>query len=177
MQPLDVGIFQPYKYWHDMAIQDALLEFNLEYKLTQFFEDYTKIRDNTFKKSTIQHAFKKSRMWSINPDTCIQQLKTFAPLPSQDSSGLSENIDSTSFPAPLSLKVQPMSLTQVESGLSEWQEKIQQEIDWSDLVTQLEEFETFIDHSKKFFTKTAFNEVQLSMFQKRTEKDLQAKTI
>ena len=30
MQPLDVGVFQPYKYWHDKAIQDVLAEFNIE---------------------------------------------------------------------------------------------------------------------------------------------------
>ena len=30
MQPLDVGVFQPYKHWHDKAIQDVLAEFNTE---------------------------------------------------------------------------------------------------------------------------------------------------
>lgn len=94
MQPLEVGIFQTYKHWHDMAIQDALLEFNIEYKLTRFLEDLTKIRDNTFKEDTIQHAFNKSGMWPIDPDTCVQQLKTSAP-PTQDCSGSSENIDPT----------------------------------------------------------------------------------
>ena len=44
MQPLDVGVFQPYKHWHDMAIQDALLEFNVEYTLQRFLADLSKIR-------------------------------------------------------------------------------------------------------------------------------------
>lgn len=31
LTPLDIGGFQPDKHWHDMAIQDALLEFNTKY--------------------------------------------------------------------------------------------------------------------------------------------------
>lgn len=53
MQPLDVGVFQPSKLWHDVAIQDALAEFNIEYLLSQFLEDHlTKIRNNTYKKNS-----------------------------------------------------------------------------------------------------------------------------
>lgn len=47
MQPFDVRVFQPYKHWHDVAIQKGLLEFQTEYKLSQFFGDLTKIQDNT----------------------------------------------------------------------------------------------------------------------------------
>ena len=60
MQPLAVGMFQPYKHWHAVAIRDAIAEFNVEYTITRFCQDLTKIRDNTFKKSTIQSAFEKS---------------------------------------------------------------------------------------------------------------------
>ena len=45
MQPLDVGVFQPYIHWHDVAIQDAIAEFNVEYTITRFCQDLTKIRD------------------------------------------------------------------------------------------------------------------------------------
>ena len=38
MQPLDVGIFQPYKHWHDVAIQESFAEFSTEYPLTRFFK-------------------------------------------------------------------------------------------------------------------------------------------
>lgn len=57
MQPLDVGIFQPYKHWHDVAIQEAVAEFDLEYSLPRLCRDLTKIRNNTFKNSTIRSAF------------------------------------------------------------------------------------------------------------------------
>lgn len=79
MQPLDVGVFQPYKHWHDMAIQDALLESNIAYTLPRYLGDLPSIRDNTFKESTIRHAFEKSGMWPPSDTKCIQQLKSFSP--------------------------------------------------------------------------------------------------
>ena len=62
-----------------MAIQDALLEFSVEYTLTCFLGDLSKIQDNTFKKRTIKHVFEKFSMWSIDANKCIKQLKIFAP--------------------------------------------------------------------------------------------------
>jgi hypothetical protein len=62
MQPLDVGVFQPYKHWHDQAIQDAVVTSFVKYSLGQFLNDLTKIRNNTFKASIIRHAFEKSGM-------------------------------------------------------------------------------------------------------------------
>ena len=79
MQPLDIGIFQPYKHWHDVAIQDALLEFNTEYTVPQFLGDPTKLQANTFKESAIRHVFKKSDMWPPDAIKCIEQLKIFNP--------------------------------------------------------------------------------------------------
>jgi hypothetical protein len=62
MQSLDVGVFQSYKHWHNVAIQKAIAESFVEYSLTQFLRDLTKIRNETFKSSTIRHAFEKSEM-------------------------------------------------------------------------------------------------------------------
>ena len=33
MQPLDIDVFQPYKHWHDRAIQDALVDLSFEYNI------------------------------------------------------------------------------------------------------------------------------------------------
>jgi hypothetical protein len=41
MQPLDVGVFQPYKHWHDVAIKDALARLDVEYGLRSFLRDLT----------------------------------------------------------------------------------------------------------------------------------------
>ena len=66
MQPLDVGVFQPYKHWHDVAIRDALANLSFEYDIQSFLQDLPTIRENIFKKKTIRHAFKKSGMWPID---------------------------------------------------------------------------------------------------------------
>ena len=79
MQSLDIGVFQPYKYWHDIVVQDALAGLSFEYDIRSFLRDLPTIRANTFKKRTIWHAFKKSGMWPISTKQCLKQLKTFNP--------------------------------------------------------------------------------------------------
>ena len=49
MQPLDVGVFQPYKHWHCKAIEEVVASSFVEYSLSQFIQDLTKIRNHTFK--------------------------------------------------------------------------------------------------------------------------------
>src|SRR5204862_8296991 len=77
MQPLDVGGFQCYKHWHDRASQNSLADLNFEYNIRSFIHDLPTIRENTFKKRTIRHAFRKSGMWPIDTQQCIKQLKIF----------------------------------------------------------------------------------------------------
>jgi len=77
MQPLDVGIFQPYKHWHDKAIQIAKAGQGVEYGLISFLRDLTSIQEKTFKRSTIKSAFKRSGMWPPNFKECLKNLKTF----------------------------------------------------------------------------------------------------
>lgn len=79
MQPLDVGVFQPYKHWHDKAINEAVAELHIDYTLRSFLSDLDWVRQKTFKKSTIISAFKKSGMYPPNIKRCLNQLKTFSP--------------------------------------------------------------------------------------------------
>src|SRR5436190_8424781 len=58
MQPLDVGVFQPYKYWHDVAIQDALTNLDIEYNIRSFLHNLFTIRENTFKKESFDMHFR-----------------------------------------------------------------------------------------------------------------------
>jgi hypothetical protein len=57
LQPLDVGIFQPYKHYHREAVLKAIREMDLQYNLFSFMRDIPHIREQTFKESTITHAF------------------------------------------------------------------------------------------------------------------------
>ena len=60
LQPLDVGIFQPYKHWHRQAVLRAIREMDITYNLPLFMRDLPQMREHTFKDSTIQSAFRKA---------------------------------------------------------------------------------------------------------------------
>ena len=154
MQPLDVGVFHPYKHWHDMTIQDALLQFNVEHTLQRFLADLTKIRDNTFKKCTIRSAFEKSGTWPVNAKNCISLLKTFKPPDAQ------EKLHNKEKETTLSIlpHIRPTSSMDVEIGLQTWQKKLQQEMLWSD-PARSEQFESFVND-----TKTVVHKLRLVIF-------------
>src|SRR5258708_19714995 len=76
MQPLDVGVFQSYKHWHNKAIQCALESLDFEYTISSFLRDLPEIRHKTFKKMTIQHAFSSSWMSPINLRTAAEKIAT-----------------------------------------------------------------------------------------------------
>ena len=60
LQPLDVGVFQPYKHWHKKAVYKAIRTLQYKYNYTCFLRDLTSIRRKTFTESTIISAFQKS---------------------------------------------------------------------------------------------------------------------
>jgi len=115
MQPLDVGIFQPYKHWHDVAIKEALASLDIEYGLRSFLRDLNWVREQTFKKSTIRSAFRKSGMWPPNSKECLSQLKTFNPPKEQE--------DPYSLPA---LPRTPQKAMEVEASIGKWEEKVEE---------------------------------------------------
>lgn len=75
LQPLDIGIFQPYKHWHKEAVHTAVRNLDLEYTLWSFIRDLPKIREQTFKESTIIHALQKAGGWPVEPSIAIIQLR------------------------------------------------------------------------------------------------------
>ncbi|RFU23572.1 hypothetical protein B7463_g12766, partial [Scytalidium lignicola] len=42
MQPLDVGVFQPYKHWHNKAVQSATESLDFEYTMASFFSRFAR---------------------------------------------------------------------------------------------------------------------------------------
>lgn len=171
MQPLNVGIFQLYKHWHNEAIQDLFMEFSIEYTLAHFLKDLLKIRDNTFKKNTIRHAFKKSGICPCNATKCIEQLKTFAPT-------MEETDDLGTKPSLLILsQIQLSMLMHVNIGLQQQKEKIQNLDDsvWNDPHC-LDKFNAFVQGTQKIFTQAKFDNYQLSIHQKQKQNDLLQKS-
>jgi hypothetical protein len=78
LQPLDVGIFRPYKHWHQEAVQTAIRSLDLDYPISSFIRDLPTIRANTFKESTIKHAFKNSGIWPIDVAQALKQLQKYS---------------------------------------------------------------------------------------------------
>jgi hypothetical protein len=110
LQPLDVGVFQAYKHWHRKAVQSAIRSLDIEYTIASFFRDLKDIRTDTFKKSTIQGAFRKTGIWPINTDTAIQKMKVYQPPePPQELPGL--------YNTPRKFSDAKTSLTQLQQDL------------------------------------------------------------
>jgi hypothetical protein len=80
LQPLNVGVFQPYKHWHKKAVQHAMRNLNLNYNIASFMRDLTEIRAETFKAGTIHSAFRKAGMWPISCKAAVEKMKIYAPL-------------------------------------------------------------------------------------------------
>ena len=43
IQPLDVGVFQPYKHWHNVAVQFAIENLDFDYNVAAFLRDLDKV--------------------------------------------------------------------------------------------------------------------------------------
>jgi len=52
LQPLDIGVFRPWKHYHNKAIHNALHSLNMEYTILSFFLDLSSIREQTFQSHT-----------------------------------------------------------------------------------------------------------------------------
>ena len=78
MQPLDVGIFQPYKHWHKVAVQTAIRSLDLQYNISSFLRDLPKIRVDTFKVRTVVHAFENAGMWPVDSTVAIKKIKKYS---------------------------------------------------------------------------------------------------
>jgi hypothetical protein len=80
LQPLDVGIFQPLKHWHQVPIVDSIQYGDLEYSKTEFLHAYQTIRDRTFKRQTILSAWQKTGLFPYNPSIVLNKMKQFQPV-------------------------------------------------------------------------------------------------
>jgi hypothetical protein len=77
LQPLDVGIFRPWKHYHELAVQTALRSLDFDYSITSFFRDLPKIRSQTMQKHTIVNAFEDSGMWPGSEKAGIKRIRQF----------------------------------------------------------------------------------------------------
>ena len=79
LQPLDIGVFQPYKHWHKKAVQYIMRDLDLDYNMASFMRNLRDIRIETFKAGTIYSAFRKAGIWPINCKTALDKIKIYSP--------------------------------------------------------------------------------------------------
>jgi hypothetical protein len=184
MQPLNVGIFHPYKKHHDNAIKQAIAEFHLEYSLKRFCDDLGQIREHTFKGTTIRSAFEKSGMWPVNSQRCIDQLKKFAASNMKNSEPvrmlhgqLITSSNDPPLPLPKRPRIEPQSCQDVSEGLREWIPRIRKidRTQWSDPI-RADEFVEFAASTERVMTKSHLTEFELDIHQKRRLDDLLQKS-
>ena len=72
-QPLDLVVFQPYKHWHGEAIDSAIRRGAEEFDKLDFLSNLAEIREKTFKKTTIQSAWRKAGIIPWNPQIVIDR--------------------------------------------------------------------------------------------------------
>jgi hypothetical protein len=114
LQPLDVGVFRPWKHYHNQAIHHALHSLDFEYTITSFFRDLSTIREKTMKPYTIRNSFRDSGMWPISCKTAVKKMRQYSKKKTPDSTN---NVDSLP-------SLQPTTYYQCETGLQEWEEKM-----------------------------------------------------
>jgi hypothetical protein len=67
LQPLDIGLFQPLKHWHQVSIAEKIQYGDITYTKVDFLKAYQSIRDKTFRLRNILSAFKKAGL--LGPKT------------------------------------------------------------------------------------------------------------
>lgn len=74
LQPLDIGIFSPYKQYHANAIAEWTRLGCVKIDKLEFIAMITKIRDQTFKYETITLAWRKSGIFPLEPSYVLDKL-------------------------------------------------------------------------------------------------------
>jgi hypothetical protein len=77
LQPLDIGIFQPLKHWHQIDIQQTIQYGDCEYSKIDFLNAYRKIRYSTFKLRTVYSAWKKAGLVPFAPEVVYKRLAQY----------------------------------------------------------------------------------------------------
>ena len=81
LQPLDVVVFQPYKHYHAEAVEAATRMGCGDFNKIEFLDKIDSIRQQTFKPSTIQSAFRATGLIPYDPSIVISKLREAAPPP------------------------------------------------------------------------------------------------
>jgi hypothetical protein len=118
LQPLDVGVFWPWKHYQNQAIQYAIRSLDFEYSITSFFRDLTSIREKTMKSYTIKSTFQESGMWLVSCKAGLKKMRQYSkPLRRK---ALTDNDNSDDEPELPPLPPPPTTYFEFEIAIEEW---------------------------------------------------------
>ena len=74
-QPLDVEVFQPFKHYHIDAIDKAVRLRDEKFGKLEFLAAFQSFRNQTFKPTTICHAFKSTGLVPFDRDVVLDKIR------------------------------------------------------------------------------------------------------
>ena len=74
-QPLDVGCFQPMKHYHSEAVDQSVRLGQNKFDRLDFLAAFSQIRSQTFTKTTIRSAFRKTSLVPQNPTIVLHKIR------------------------------------------------------------------------------------------------------
>lgn len=94
LQPLDVGVFRPWKHYHNQAIHQSMRSLDIEYNITSFFRDLKEIREKAMKSYTIKSSFRDSGIWLISYKMALKKMHQYSRKRTQTSLRIIDSINS-----------------------------------------------------------------------------------
>jgi hypothetical protein len=80
LQPLDIGVFQSFKHYHQELLKESIWYSGINYKKPDFLASFQRMRNLTFKKSIICSAWRKSSLYPFDPSAVLTKLQEFSTL-------------------------------------------------------------------------------------------------
>ena len=74
-QPLDVAVFQPFKYYNTDVVDKTVRLGDEKFGKLEFLAAFQSFRNQTFKPTTIRHAFKSTGLVPFNPDIVLDKIR------------------------------------------------------------------------------------------------------
>ena len=74
-QPLDVGLFQPFKHYHQEAIDKVVWLGNSDFDWVEFLACFQSMRKRTFTDSNIISAFQKTGLFPYDPEQVLGKIR------------------------------------------------------------------------------------------------------
>ena len=74
-QPLNIGVFQYFKHYHTDVIDNAVWLSDEKFGKLEFLAAFQSFCNQTFKPTTIRHAFKSTGLVPFNPDIVLDKIR------------------------------------------------------------------------------------------------------